>query len=512
MKIILLIAAAVLSTACSQAKTSGDSPSKKVDKEYTVGSPLAYPTEGIGAQFDMCYLETCNHTDTDWDIISNAVELSNLQAIRMRFYPEMYERANDNDDPFVFDKESAGVDFESAEMKHLYQVLDLMEKNNVNVDLSWYGCRSTFASEDRKIKGSWLGGKYGEGGIDNWMVPPSAKMVANPVEEYAESVVACLDHLINVKKYTCIYEYSIFPEPEGVIGDMKMYGEIAASIKTRLQKAGLADKVKFSGPADYNNDPLILNDKYLSKGYPYDKVTSSVYKFHGTTGTDGSTKVTASTNQEMLEFAQSMVKVCQDKGMSWGVAESGTVNFKTAVSNYDSETYDRALTMFRFFVNLTNAGCTNIKYFVFSDARYDSAMNTLGLFRHLSKYYNDSTKDYQAKPVWYAWGLLMKYTDIGSVIYPVTDSYGNGADPDICITALKLPDGSWTYAAANSGSITKTIAINNVGGPDEMKLYEKAAETRKKLEMVDPSETIKAENGKIIVTIPSMSYCVLSNK
>jgi len=460
----------------------------------------------------MCYLEPVNHTDTDWDVISQAVADINLQAIRMRFYPEIYERANDNDDPFVFDKNSPDVDFNSAEMQHLYQVLDLMEKNHVNVDLSWYGCRSSFLSEDGKYSGSWLGGKSGDEWVNGWMMPPTAKLVENPVEEYAEAVAECMIHLIKEKGYTCIYEYSIFPEPEGVIGDMKMYGEIAASIKKRLEAAGIQDKVKFSGPADYNNNPAILNEKYLSQGFPYDKVTSSVYKFHGFTNMDSTSVQKPSSNPELLEFGKSFVGLCAEYGKSWGVAECGTSNFETAVSNYDTETFDRALTMFRFFVNMTNAGCTNMKYFVFSDAHYDSRMNTLGMFRHKSSRYEDSTQDYQGKPLWYAWGLLMKYTDIGSTIYPVTDSYPEGSDQNICITSLKLPDGSWTYAMANLGTEGKTVSVLNPDGPKMLKLYPAADPERRDIKMVDATQTLRSRKGKIIVTIPANSYLVLSNK
>jgi len=473
------------------------------DMVLEVGEPLTLKTEGLGAQFDMCIIEPSNHTDTDWELITQAVEESNLQAVRIRFYPEIYERQNDNDNPDLWNQ--AGADFTNADMQCLYKLLDLFEKNHINVDLSWYGCRTTFASTDGKVKGSWLGGTYGEGGIKSWMVAPSDKYVANSAEEYAESVAECLDYLINAKGYTCLYEYSIFPEPEGVINDLTTYGKIADSIKKRLQNKGLADRIKFSGPADYGNDANNLKNKYLSKEYPYDKVTSSVYKFHGTTGLNNTTQQ-PSTNKVMYEFGAAHVAAAAEKGLSWGVAECGTSNFLTAITNADTDTFDRALTMFRFFVNLTNSGCTNIKYFVFSDAMYDGNINRLGLFRHKSKYYNDSMKDYQARPVWYAWSLLMRYSDIGSTIYPLTTTQS-----DICATALKLPDGSWTYALANITAKDIPIVIINSAEPENMKVYNAPAASKKTLEIVKPkSDAGSGERIRIIV--PANSYVVLSNK
>lgn len=499
--------------------TVKDSDIKAGYTRYDIKSPLARKTEGLGAQFDTCILDPNNSNITDWEIISNAVRTSNLQAVRIRFYPEMYERGNDNNDPNSFDYNSNNVDFNSLEMQHLYKLLDLMEENHVNVDLSWYGCRTTFESEDGKIHGSWLGGTYGSGGINGWMAPPNSKYCANPEAEFSESVAACLNYLINVKKYTCLYEYSIFPEPEGVISDMTMYGTIAKMIKTNLAKYDLKGKILFSGPADYGNNYNNLKTKYLDKDYGYDKVDSSVYAFHGEMTVNGG-RQEPSSNESMLEFAKGHVKVCEDYGTSWGVAESGTSNFLTAVTNADTEVYDRAITMTRFFINLTNAGCTNIKYFIFSDCSYDGTTNKEGLFRFAKSYYADSEIDYQAKPIWYAWSLLMRYSDIGSIIHPVTDTYEGDVDKDICITSLKLPDGSWSYFMANLSSSSKKVALANEfeGRPSSMSCFRLTAASTPSgkdatLKIIDKQEyDIDTSKGIAHVSIPANGIIVLSNK
>ena len=485
---------------------------------YDLKTPLKRLTEGVGAQFDTCIVDPYNNRITDWDLIADSVRLCNLQAVRIRFYPEMYERANDNDDPNTFDYDSPNVDFNSAEMQHLYQLLDLFEECHVNVDLSWYGCRTTFASEDGKYYGSWLGGRYGEDGIEGWMYAPSNKYTPNASSEFAESVASCLYYLMEVKGYTCLYEYSIFPEPEGVINDLNMYGDIASMIKTRLKNLGLDKKIKFSGPADYGNSATNLENKYLKGNYGYDKVDSSVYCFRGAMDVHGNT-VTPSPNESMLNFAKEHVAVCDKYGVSWGIAESGTSNFITPVTNADTETYDRAMTMTRFFINLTNAGCTNFKYFVYSDCSYDGTVNEEGLFRFAKSYYNDSIIDYQAKPIWYAWSLIMRYTDIGSQIYPITDSYGNGEDDAVCITALKLPDGSWTYVMANISNETKKVAIvnENETRPESMKLFRLTAssipfEEEATIKLIEKQKTIDTSNGIAYVNIPANGIIILSDK
>ena len=234
-------------------------------------------TEGFGTQFDTCIVEKQNGlNDADWKVQIDAMEKMQLQSVRIRFYPEMYERGNDNNDPESFDYDSPNVDFDSIEMNYLYKLLDVFEKNGVKVDLSWYGCRTTFQSEDGKINGSWLGGMFGQDGILGWMNAPV--LTDHPDEEFAESVAACLNYLINTKKYTCLYEYSLFPEPEGVIHDMAKYKRICEKVTANLQKYGIADKILFSGPADYNNNTETYENKYLSY-IDYQKATSSVYAF-----------------------------------------------------------------------------------------------------------------------------------------------------------------------------------------------------------------------------------------
>lgn len=144
---------------CGEQDNSSESQSDSTPKEITVQAGYTRydlkdstrKTEGFGTQFDTLIVEKQNGGKAeDWQVHVDALETMNLQNVRIRFFPEMYERGNDNDDPNVFDYDSPDVDFNSLEMQHLYSLLDAFEKNGVKVDLSWYGCRTTFASEDGK--------------------------------------------------------------------------------------------------------------------------------------------------------------------------------------------------------------------------------------------------------------------------------------------------------------------------------------------------------------------------
>ena len=507
-KTFLTAMAAVLALSgagCGEQDNSSESQSDSTPKEITVQAGYTRydlkdstrKTEGFGTQFDTLIVEKQNGGKAeDWQVHVDALETMNLQNVRIRFFPEMYERGNDNDDPNVFDYDSPDVDFNSLEMQHLYSLLDAFEKNGVKVDLSWYGCRTTFASEDGKINGSWLGGNYGDEGVNSWSVLP--RLGNRPYEEFAESVAACLNYLLNEKKYTCIYEYSLFPEPDGMMSSMEPYKEVSELTKKQLEKYGIKDKILFSGPADYGNNSEKFEERFLSQ-IDVEKATSSVYCYNAD-----------SFNEVMLDFAQGYTAVCDKYGISWGIAESGTNHGLTPVTNSDSDTYDRALFMARFAINMVNGGCTNIKYFVFGDCWYDGALNELGLFKF-------KHEGWKAKPVWYSWSLICRFTDFGSEIYPVTDSYGDDADTDVCITAFKLPDGSWTYLAANNGTSAKKVAIVNdrTGRPEKMKLYRMTEATlpvERTLSILPVHSEIDASQGAAHFAIPAKGFVVLSDK
>lgn len=493
----LALAAAFVfcAAACGDGGNEKENPVTVIEEGYSrldVKQSNGRKTEGFGTQFDTCIVEKQNGlNDADWKVQIDALEKMQLQSVRIRFYPEMYERGNDNNDPESFDYDSPNVDFDSIEMNYLYKLLDVFEKNGVKVDLSWYGCRTTFQSEDGKINGSWLGGTFGQDGILGWMNAPV--LTDHPDEEFAESVAACLNYLINTKKYTCLYEYSLFPEPEGVIHDMAKYKRICEKVTANLQKYGIADKILFSGPADYNNNTETYENKYLSY-IDYQKATSSVYAFKN-----------ESSDAEMLAFAEAYAAVCDKYGLSWGIAESGTSNFLTAVTNSDSDTYERALFMARFLINMVNGGCTNIKYFVFSDCYYDGNLNELGLFRF-------KHEDWKAKPVWYSWSLITRYTEFGSDIFPI------GSDVEgVCATAFKLPDGSWTYLLANSSKKTQKVAIVNEreDRPETLAQYRMTGSSLPEdgaLELIAKTGDVSAKNRAVHVTLAPNSFVVLSDK
>lgn len=471
--------------------------------ELNVNQSNGLTTEGYGCQVDThIFKEAYNNFYTEKDMQEWLARIDDmeLQSIRTQIFPEWYERGNDNGDYNSFDKKSANVDFDSIEMQQMYRLLDICQERDIKVDLSFYGCNRIFESQDGKIKGSWLANSF----KNNWITAPKLEdergKPFNGYEEYAESVYACLDHLINEKGYTCIYVFSLFPEPNlafldknGVSKDSE-YIKFCKVVKDKLINEKLWDKVTMAGPGDCAND---LN-KY--KGYINGLKdictanTSSVYKFND-----------ESTNKEMYQYAYNNVQACKELGYTWGVCESGTNRFIDAANQSDVDTYNRAVFLARMVINYTNAGCTNIKYWVLNDVNYGGYIMRLGLWKEIGDTYNAV-----ARPQFYSWSLITKYTEFGSEIYPVVSN-----DEDVCMVAYRLPSGAWSYLIANSGSTTKKIAITSLHSSAQktMNVYELSGATVPNTNRtITSSKTAKMENGSLHITVRSNSFTVISNK
>lgn len=470
---------------------------------FDVTTPFEKKTEGYGCQVDTHIFKESNgnyYTEEDWTEWLARIDDMNLQSIRTQVFPEWYERGNDNDDPAVFDPNSPNVLFDSIEMEQLCRLLDFCEARDIKVDLSFYGCNRNFASQDGEVKGSWLANTYAK----NWITAPKlTDGSGKPFDgygEYAESVSALLSYLLDEKGYTCIYEFSLFPEPnlsfldETGKSDDAEYAKFCKIVVNRLKADGLWDRVLFSGPGDCANDA----DRY--QGYTdllagdYQKNTSSVYMFND-----------ESTNREMYDYAKRLVDLCDRHGLSWGVCETGTNRYVDPANQSDVDTYERAIFLARQLIQFTNAGCTNIKYWVLNDVWYDGYIMRLGLWKLADERYRA-----EARPQFYSWSLITKYTEFGSEIYPIASP-----DEDVCMVAYKLPDGKWTYLIANASGYTKRISVVNRWASAQVPLdvYELSASSVPDTNRVlSASKTAETEGCVVSLTLRANSFTVLSNR
>ncbi len=467
--------------------------------EYAIRDAYGRTTEGYGAQIDTHIYKNYNAmTDEEMEEFYSRVKEMNIQNIRTQVFPEWYERGNDNADYNSFDYNSANVKFDSEEMLQLFKLLDFCEKEGIKVDLSFYGCQPNFTSQDGQITKSWLASPF----TKNWITSP--KLVDENgnefpgLEEFAESVYGLLNYVINTKKYTCVYEFSIFPEPDlsyvtanGSVSNTE-YVQLVKKVDEKLKAEGIRDKIIFSGPAATSTTMDFYNRYVRQVGEIFDKYTVSIYKYDD-----------EDTNETLLDYGKAMVSNIDEVNASFGVAEFGSKNVIDAANQEDIDTFERALFLGRFMINLTNAGCTNMKYWEICDMGYGGFMMNLGLW----KFRNDN---WVARPQYYTWSLITKYTEFGSAIYPIAS-----ADGELCAVAFKLPDGTWTYYVCNTSNGFKSVSFVNYneGYPKAMNVYEvRASKLRGEVKPIVSDKTIDVADGAVNIRVPANSFVCLSTK
>ncbi|MBQ8725884.1 MAG: hypothetical protein IJY84_02140 [Clostridia bacterium] len=476
--------------------------------QLTIGESNGVKTEGYGAQIDThIYKAYNNMSDVELNEAYRRIKEMNLQAIRTQVFPEWFERGNDNDDYNKFNYDSKNVDMNSIEMEQLYRLLDFCEENGILVDLSVYGCCATFESQDLdenglpNVQGTWLGVPF----TRSWITSP--KLVdeqGNPfpgLQEFAENVYALLNYILNVKQYTCVSEFSIFPEPnlsyftaEQRVSHSE-FVQLAKIVNDKLKAEGIRDKIKFSGPAVALQSAIGFNIYVNDLDDVFDKYTISSYTY------DDKDK-----NETLLDYGWAINDIVSVTGKEWAIAEFGSKNVIDSANQTDIDTYDRALFLARYMISLANQGCSSMKYWEIFDMMYGSFMMNLGLW----KFRNN---DWEARPQYYTWSLITKYTEIGSEIYPITTDVKK--DGDVVSVAYKLPDGKWTYMICNVGSSTKKISFvnTNFGAPSQMNLYEvRASKCSGECTPIEASAVLNREKGAINLKVYANSFVVLSEK
>lgn len=499
--LVLAVAFALTAFACGGDKdviTSAEIPAGYT--EMSVRDANGRKTDGFGTQIDTHILKSYNAmTDEELEMFFSRVKEMNLQCIRTQVFPEWYEGGNDNSDPDSFDKNSPNVRFDSAEMKQLYRLLDFCEANDISVDLSFYGCQPGFVSEDGVVQGSWLAATQ----TKNWISSP--KLVdengnAFPgLEEFAETVYGLLDHIINTKKYTCVDEFSIYPEPDLSYVTAKNsvsateYYQLVKIVDAKLKKEGIRNKIRFSGAAASSSGVMDFLKYRTNIGDIFDKYTISSYKYDA-----------EDDNRTFNEYGEAMTEIADEVNAPFAIAEFGSKNVINPHNQTDTETYERALFLARYMICMVNNGLVGMKYWEICDMFYGDTMMNLGLWK-----FRDN--NWVARPQYYTWSLITKYTDKGSDIYPIKSD-----DGELCAVAFRLPDGNWSYMVCNNGKDYKNLSFVNYneGYPKSMKLYEVRASLVAGLDVkpIASTDTIDVAGGAINVRVAPASFVVLSTK
>lgn len=451
---------------------------------------------GFGVEWDphfwMPYNTKYGTGEADWKIITNRVLELGIDRVRVGWQPVFHEFMNDNNDPATADMDMFYFNENNQELASLKRQLDFCQKNGIKVTLAYWG----------PTRQSWIGTKYS----GNWWNAPYSD------DEYAENISVLLKYLIVTCKYTVIDEFCSFNEPslgyynaEGRIV-FDEYMNMMRTLAARLSKDGLRNKVRLIASDDSSSRMGVGNGNlnglsWFEKSVKALKVTGDVFSSHSYRF------LVTDSNEDMLfdfkAYYNALKEYAPDKPLVFH--EFGTSNTVDAYHVSDLESYDRALLLPKFAVNLLNAGGAGALYWTMYDQLYyegieKEAKMTIGLWGF-------KTENWRIRKLYHSWGLVTKYTFPGSSIYA-----GQSADPDICVVALKDPKGLTTYLIVNTGKTAKQFTIQT---PITKLAYfdqyvfdkSKAASTSDKL--TGPEKRIPCSRNVIVGEIGADSFIVL---
>jgi hypothetical protein len=463
-----------------------------IDKSLSVGKTTGIPLRAIGVEFDPHFFTACLSKNDgakaeDWDnIIVPRIKKMCPQSFRVWVMPTWFEPQNDNDDPDSTNW--AAMNFDTNEMKSLYKLLDLAEKEKIRVTLVLWGATA----------GSWLAGQQ----TGNWIFPPANR------SEWAENFSALAKYLIENKGYTCIKELTPMNEPSNVMSRTD-YIEMCILLDSHLKKFGVRDKLA-----------LNLSDNIQDDSYFLQKVSEQVYDIADVFNSHCYSFGYNSTNETIGNWEKRNSDITKNVGRPHFVGEFGSNLTVGSSRQTDIDWFRRGILMDRLALNFLNNGACGVSYWQLFDEWYSStdsynSMQQLGMWRYVrtvyssEPYYDKLTCDYQPRPQYYAYSLLTKYVRPGAEIHPIDtgESYIAG-------TAFKNVDGKWIYVFANSSLNDYNISLINDNSADgDYKVYRyEVDELPNDDNLLEPLKiTIKAA-GNAKCEVPSYSVILLSQQ
>lgn len=164
---------------------------------------------GFGAEWDSTNYRASGITDADFALIRRRVEWMRLPVARIMMQVKWCRKADGN------------FDFDTPPMQALYRHLDVCQTLGTTVFLTDWGC------------------------MPEWLRVPGVSDVDDPL--YAESIGIYLEHLVNVKGYSCIRYIIMVNEPNWEVKDFALWRRGLEQVAAELKQRGLDRQIHLAG-------------------------------------------------------------------------------------------------------------------------------------------------------------------------------------------------------------------------------------------------------------------------
>ena len=453
---------------------------------------------------------------SDWDnVYVPRIRDMQIQRFRVMVQPHWYEPSEGN------------YTFDSKEMNGLYKVLDVAQETGADVTLVLWGCpiSATLLNNDYTAGSAFRHYLADDG--SNWVTA-----TGNP-QKFAVSIANLLKHLIDVKGYTCVREFTPYNEPDGNVviktdagvpidfdSDYPGYRNTVNALKARFDDYGLSSKVGLN--LSDNTDDSTRGNKFLN------------YCATDFGGSNGIAKMFNTHCYIMgYETPNSAIKTWEESNVSRSngkphfIGEVGSNQVVGASRQRDINEYRRGVHLARVVANLLNGGAAGASYWILFDERYTATdqfnqYQRLGLWTYIDsdafygqytsggQTYDDRTGkpsgNFACRPQFYAFSLMTRFIRKGSYVYPL-----DLQDDFIAGTAILGPDGKWTYLFANYSGTDKSYNLSNgnSGGMNNCEIFKYNQGHPGNGQQIQAEAVLKADGNALKVFVPSNSVLVL---
>jgi alpha-galactosidase len=228
-------------------------------------------------------------------------------------------------------------------------------------------------------------------------------------------------------------------------------------------------------------------------------------------------------NSTILNWERTNVLLTKAAGKHHFVGEFGSNQTVGATKQLDINRYERGILMARIVINLLNAGACGASYWSLLDQYYSKQealshdnMQQLGLWKYLRNDYmgdsinKDIHKDYEVRPQYFAFGMLSRFVQPNSIVYPILTR-----NEWVAATALRKAKNYWTYLFANPLKEDIRIDISNtqLHGTKKFKIYQYLRHSLPQNDMpIKASATCTQQDGHLIFSLPASSFVILEQE
>ncbi len=468
-----------------------------VEKEN--GNKTVY---GIGTQLDPLFLSqnvglsgttdqgeewTCK--ESDWQLFEERIDDMQLARIRVMLRPSWFVISENNLQAGVYD-------YDSAEMKSLYQVLDTAQARNMDVNLTMWGVDVPYMQE------------YAQ----EW--------VSTPLPEYEQSFVTCfadcVKYLIEEKGYTCVNEITLFNEPNSFLAysgnnGCELYCDLCKRLDEVFRNKGIRDRVKFNLSDDARSATWLAKTLMNLDGV-IDVCNSHTYSFGDTYDEKTNTTLRDMSNEDICynlpNFNLNLFKqYYEEYGVPHMWGEFGTKNNSGSHTTYDTYLPDRGIELARILLNFFNMGSQGASYWVLFSQYYSRSDFNTGNIMDMGLW-GFADEGYVCRPMYYAYSMITRFIRKGDIIYPIESADGN-------VVAVAFGSGDkWSYCLVNNGDVAKKVSFVNYNqAPDRLSTFvydESAVPTDNKV--IAASGNVQADGRVISQAIAPRSFVILTNR